>query len=144
MHRWLALLALAPVTSLAAVIAINEPWARPAAVGHSSEVFMELAVSEAATLVDVRTPVSTRVALADGRHQRSPPFALHLAAQVPMVMSERGTRIVLGRVDRTLKRGDRVPMTLVLRYADGTTQDIDVDVEVYRRSPYDEHRARRH
>ena len=145
MQRWLALIAFVPVTSFAAVIAINEPWVRPASVGASTDVFMELAVSEAATLVDVRTPVATKVALAQGKQRRAPPFALALAAQVPLLMRDRGTHIVLARVERTLRRGDRVPLTLVLRYADGTTQDVEVDAEVRRRSPSDDHRsAHRH
>jgi copper(I)-binding protein len=145
MHRWLSLLALAPVASFAAVVAVNEPWVRPAAAGGTSDLFMELAVSEAATLVDVRTPVATKVSLMQGGQRRGPPFALQLAARTPLLMRDQGTRIVLVRVERMLKRGDRVPLTLVLRYADGTTQDVDVDAEVRRRSPTEDHRAgRRH
>lgn len=145
MLRWLALLAFAPLTSLAAVIAVNEPWLRPAAAGASTSAFMELTVSETATLVDVRTPAATKVALALGAQRRGPPFALRLAAKETLLMRDGGTRIVLGRVERALKRGDRVPLTLVLRYADGTTQEIAVDAEVRRRSPSDDHRgAHRH
>ena len=140
MHRWLFLLAMAPVASLAAVISLNEPWVRPAAAGASTEVFMELSVSESATLVDVRTPVGTKIALAQAGRRQAPPFRLELAARVPLLMRDRGTRIVLGRVERTLKRGDRVPLTLVLRYADGTTQAVEVDAEVRRRSPSEDHR----
>ena len=144
MRRWLALLAFAPVASLAAVISVSEPWVRPAAAGASTDAFMELTVSQDATLVDVRTPVATKVALARGRDRSAPPFALPLAAQRTLLMSERGTRIVLSRIDRPLKRGERVPLTLVLRYADGTTQDIEVDAEVRRRSPSEDHGVHRH
>ena len=144
MHRWLGLLALAPLASFAAVIAVNEPWVRPAFAGESTDFFMELAVSETATLIDVRTPVAPRVMLAQGAQRRAPPFALQLAAQQPLLMRERATRIVLGSVQRTLKRGDRVALTLVLRYADGTTQDVEVDAEVRRRSPSQDHRVHRH
>jgi len=59
-------------------------------------------------------------------------------------MRDAGTRIVLARVERTLKRGDRVPLTLVLKYADGATQDIEVDAEVRRRSPSEDHGVHRH
>ena len=144
MHRCLGLLALVPAASLAAVISVDEPWLRPAAAGNSTEFFMEIAVSESATLIDVRTPVATRVLLVQGGQRRPPPFALELAPRQPLSLRERGTRIVLGRVARTLKLGDRAPLTLVLRYADGTTQDVEVDAEVRRRSPSDEHRAHRH
>ena len=144
MSRWFALLAFVPVASLAATITINEPWVRPVAQGGATDVYMELTVSESATLVDVRTPVATRVVLAQGSQRRAPPFALQLAARQLLLMRDRETRIVLGRVERTLKRGDLVPLTLVLRYADGTTQEIEVNAEVRRRSPYDDHRAHRH
>ena len=144
MRRWLALLALAPVASIAATITVNEPWVRPVAKGGATDAYMELTVSESATLVDVRTPVATRVVLAQRSQRRAPPFALQLAARQPVLMRDRETRIVLGRVERTLKRGDLVPLTLVLRYADGTTQEIAVDAEVRRRSPSDDHRMHRH
>jgi copper(I)-binding protein len=145
MLRCLALLALAPLTSLAAVIAVNEPWVRPAPEGTYTLAVMELAVSEPATLIDVRTPVAAKVALGRGKQRQAPPFALPLAAKETLVMRDAGTHIVLERVERTLKRGERVPLTLVLRYADGTTQEVQVDAEVRRRSPTDDHRgAHRH
>lgn len=144
MLRWLALLAFTPAASLAAVVAVSEPWVRPAGAGSSTEAFMEIMVSEDATLVDVRTPLATRVALAQGRERRPPPFALSLAAQKPLLMNARGTRVVLGRVERPLELRARVPLTLVLRYADGTTQEILVDAEVRRRSPSEDHGHHRH
>ena len=144
MRRFLCLLSFVPAASLAAVISVNEPWLRPAAVGASTEAFMELAVSEDATLVDVHTPVATKIDLMQGKQRRPPPFALLLAAQQPLLMEPRGTRIALGRVERTLKRGERVPLTLVLRYANGTTQDVLVDAEVRTRSPSEDHGHHRH
>lgn len=145
MHRWLAILAFAPLTSLAAVVAINEPWVRPAALGATTFAFMELTVSESATLVDVRTPVARSTALARGGQRQAPPFALRLGARETLLMRDAGTRIELRRVLRPLTRGDRVPLTLVLQYADGTLQEVEVDAEVRRRSPSDEHRgAHRH
>jgi copper(I)-binding protein len=144
MRRFLCLLAFVPAASFAAVISVNEPWLRPAAAGASTEAFMELAVSEEATLVDVRTPAATKIALMQGKARRVAPFELPLAAQHPLVMESRGTRIVLGRVERTLKRGERVPLTLVVRYANGTTQDVLVDAEVRTRSPSEDHGHQRH
>jgi len=144
MQRFLCLLALAPVASFAAVITVNEPWLRPAAKGASTDVYMELTVSEPATLVDIRTPAAGRAALAQGSQRSVPPFHLELVAQKTLLMRDAGTRIVLARVERTLKRGDRVPLTLVLKYADGATQDIEVDAEVRRRSPSEDHGVHRH
>ena len=144
MLRLLCLLALAPVASVAAVITVNEPWLRPAAAGGSTDVFMELTVSEPARLIDIRTPAAGKVALAQSGQRHLPPLDVELPAQKPLAMRDRGTRIVLSRVERTLKRGDRVPLTLVLKYADGTTQDIEVDAEVRRRSPSEDHGVHRH
>ena len=92
-------------------------------------------------------PVVTdaRTALARGGQRQAPPFALRLGARETLLMRDAGTRIELRRVLRPLTRGDRVPLTLVLRYADGTLQEVEVDAEVRRRSPSDEHRgAHRH
>ena len=68
-----------------------------------------------------------------------PSQRVELPAQQPVALAAGGTRIVLTRVARPLARGDRVPLTLVLRYADGTTQDVEVDAEVRRRSPSEDH-----
>ena len=149
MFRPLALLSLAAALAAspacaAAVIAVSEPWLRPAAKGASTEAFMEIVVSEAATLVDVRSPVAARIALASGKTRSAPPFALALTGGDPLRMESRGTHLVLTSVDRALKRGERVAFTLVLRYADGTMEDVPVDAEVRRRSPSADHGVHRH
>jgi copper(I)-binding protein len=147
MLRRLALIAVALVassSSLAAVVAVNEPWVLPAAKGAATQAFMEITVSESATLVDVRSPVAAKVALASGKARAAPPFSLSLAAREPLQMDARGTHLVLTGVERALKRGERVAFTLVLRYADGTTQEVPVDAEVRRRSPSRDHGVHRH
>ena len=125
--------------SCAAVFAVTEPWVRPAGAGAGTEAFMELMASEDATLVDVRCTIASRVTLVTKQHSQKPPFALALTARTPLLMEPGGTRIALARVDRPLKRGERVALTLVIRYADGSTQDIEVDAEVRRRSPSTDH-----
>lgn len=128
----------------AAVVAVNEPWLRPAAKGATTQAFMEVTVSEDATLVDVRTPAAARVTLARGKERAVPPFALPLAAREPLRMDARGTHLVLSGLERALVRGERVAFTLVLRYADGSTQEVPVDAEVRRRSPSQDHGVHRH
>lgn len=134
-----ALLVLAPAR--AGVFAVAEPWTRPAAAGASAEAFMELMSSEGATLVDVRSPVAAQVRLVSGKARQAPPFALALPARATVKLAPGGVRVVLERVARPLKLKDRVPLTLVLRNADGITQEIAVDAEVRRRSPSDDHRV---
>jgi copper(I)-binding protein len=52
--------------------------------------------------------------------------------------------VALAPLARQLRLGDRVPLTLVVREADGVVQAIDVDAEVRRRSPTDDHRGHAH
>lgn len=127
----------------AAVFTVNEPWVRPAAAGDTSEAYMEITSSEAATLVDARCAVASRVALVSGQRRKSPPFALFLPAQATVTLAPGGVRIALAHVERPLRRGERVALTLVVRYADGGTQDIAVDAEVRRRSPSADHGVRK-
>ena len=102
---------------------------------------MELASSEDVTLVDVRCALAARVALVSPRQRNSPPFALALPVQTNVALAPGATRIALLQLAQPLKLGQRVPLTLVLRHADGSVQDIDVDAEVRRRSPRADHDA---
>jgi copper(I)-binding protein len=103
---------------------------------------MVLASSEDVTLVDARCTLAARVALVSARQRQSPPFALALPAQANVALAPGGTRIALLALAQPLKLGQRVPLTLVLRHADGSVQDIDVDAEVRRRSPRADHEAK--
>lgn len=101
---------------------------------------MELMSSGGATLVEVRSPLAVKVRLVTGKARQEAPFALALPARDTVKLAPAGTRLVLERLARPLKLRDRVPLTLVLRNADGSTQEIAVDAEVRRRSPSDDHR----
>jgi hypothetical protein len=49
-------------------------------------------------------------------------------------------RLTLRKLGSTLRLGDRVPLTLIVRGVTGVTQEIDVDAEVRLHSPtYDHH-----
>lgn len=135
----LALVVLASAPARAAVFGIAEPWVRPAAAGASTEAFMQLTSSEAAVLVDVRAPDAKRVRLVSRQGPQAPPFALELPARATVTLAPGGVRVALLEVSRALKLRERVPLTLVLRHADGTTQEIPVEAEVRRRSPSDDH-----
>ncbi len=134
-----ASLALAPAAGAVSAFNVNEPWVKPAAAGGSTEAYMEMRSSDASAIVDVRSPVAASVMLVTSKGRQAPPFALTLPAGTLVSLAAGGNRFALLRVSRPLNLGDRVPLTLVVRRGDGTTQDIDVDAEVRRHSPSYDH-----
>jgi copper(I)-binding protein len=144
-----ALAALAFVPAAAAVTAfnVNEPWVKPAAAGASTEAYMEVRSTDPVTLVDARCALAASVVLVTRNGRKAAPFGLALPAAADVSLSAGGTRLSLVRIARPLAPGDRVPLTIVLRRADGTLQEVDVDAEVRRHSPSYDHgvgRAHRH
>jgi len=138
--QWLvALIVLALAGPAGAVFQVTEPWVRPAAASASTEAYMELTSSSGATLIGVRSPVAARVSLVTGNKRQEPPFALDLPPSTAVPLAPSRTRFVLQQVVRPLKLGERVPLTLVLRNADGADQEIEVEVAVRRRSPAADH-----
>jgi len=131
-------------TAAAAVFNVTEPWVKPVGSGGSTEAYMELASSAGATIVEARSPVATAVSLVTAKERRVAPFALSLPPAATVSLTAGGTRFALVNVVRPLKLGDRVPITLVLRNADGSAQEIEVDAEVRRHSPSYDHGVGRH
>jgi len=126
-------------TAAAAVVNVTEPWVRPAAAGETTEAYMRIQSSEDATLVDARSPAARAAALVAASKRTSPPFSLALPAKETVRLKAGGVRLALVQVAHPLRASERVPITLVLRYADGRTQDVEVDAEVRRRSPSADH-----
>lgn len=120
-----------------AVFVVTEPWVRPARAAQSTEAYMELVSSDGATLIGVRSPIAASITM---RGPRGSQAALPLPPGATVALAPGKFRLALGRLARTLGVGDRVPLTLVLRDANGATQQIDVDAEVRLRSPADDHR----
>jgi periplasmic copper chaperone A len=135
-----ALVALANPAACA-VFQVIEPWVRPANAAATTEAYMRLVSSDGTTLVGVRSPAASRVELATGLKRTSPPFELALPPRATVLLAPGSTRIVLRQLAHPLKLGEHVPITLVLRHADGTEQQIDVVAEVRRRSASDDHRV---
>jgi copper(I)-binding protein len=134
----LALIASASLAH-AAVFNVTEPWVKPAPAGASTEAYMEIASSDGATIVDARSPVASSVSLAIAQARHEAPYALPLPRRTTVLLNAGGTRFALAKLVRPLKVGDRVPITLVVRNADATTQEIEVDAEVRRHSPSYDH-----
>jgi|MudIll2142460700_1097286.scaffolds.fasta_scaffold495541_2 hypothetical protein len=147
-HRWrhacAALAFAAACADAQAVFLVTEPWVRPAAAGATTEAFMELASSDGATLIGVRTAVAERASVIDARGRPLGMDGLPLRAGARVLLAPGAARVALRPLARPLRPGDRVPLTLVIRSTDGAVQAIDVDAEVRRRSPTDDHRGPAH
>jgi periplasmic copper chaperone A len=132
-------------TAVHALVVINQPWVKPAAAGRSTEAFMNLTSTEGATLVAARSESAAATTLhRPGRDARAAvELALPAGAIVELVPGR--YRFSLRRLNKTIKLGDIVPMTLTIRSADGVLQDIAVRGVARLRSPVDdERRAHRH
>jgi copper(I)-binding protein len=137
-RRWLTAAGLALGSAHAhAVFVVSEAWIRPARETQSTEGFAELTSSDGATLVGVRSKLAASVAL---RGSPAPPMALPLPAGTTVILAPGKVRLALARLTRTLRLGDRVPLTLIVRDDAGVTQEIDVDAEVRLHSPTYDHR----
>jgi len=141
--RWAsaAALALGLHAPAHALFTVNQPWVKPGAA--TSEAYMVLTSTEGATLIGIRSSLAARASL---RNARSVPMAtLALPAGRAVALRPDHEHIVLAGLSRPLKLGDRVPLTLVIESADGVRQEIPVDAEVRKESPYAaELRAHRH
>ena len=139
-HRWRRLLTTAALALFSAhahaVFVVTEPWVRPARATQSTEAYMELMSSDGATLVAARSKVAASVAL---RGAQGSPISLSLPAGATVTLAPGKLRLTLRRLGSTLRLGDRVPLTLVVRSVTGVTQEIDVDAEVRLHSPTHDH-----
>jgi copper(I)-binding protein len=134
---WLAGAVLTLVSAHAhAVFVVTEPWVRPARAAQSTEAYMELMSSGGATLIGVRSNVAASVAL---HGAPGSPIALALPAGATVALAPGKPRLTLGKLGKSLRLGDRVPMTLIVRDESGVTQEIDVDAEVRLHSPTHDH-----
>ncbi len=134
-----------PATGGKALIVVNQPWVRPAAAGHSTEVYMNLTSTDGATLLTARTDSAAAVALHRPGNSTRAIAALALPAQTIVELAPRKYRFSLRRLTRTVNLGDVVALTLTIQGADGARQDIAVNAVARLRSPVaDERRAHRH
>jgi copper(I)-binding protein len=127
-------------TEASALFIVNQPWARPAKAGQTTEVYMNLTSTDGATLVAVRTDDAAAIALrGPGKGVRTVD-KLALPAGTVVALAPGKDRIALIRLARALKLGERVALTLTIEGEDGVRQDIPVQAEARRRSPVDDER----
>ena len=146
--RWTAVVALALAVAAPdalAVFTVNAPWIRLAGSGAAPEAYMELRSSDGAVLAGVTGEGTTRVGIRGPGKDTAALDALPLPPGKAVTLGPGGYRLAITRTPRPLKLGDRVPLTLIVRDADGTWQDIAIIAEVRRRSPIDDElRAHKH
>jgi len=127
-----------------AIFIVNQPWVTPVARGGSTEAYMDLTSTEGATLVAVATDAAAAVAILGPGKTAKKAEGVALPERTLVALRPRSYRIALQRVVHTLRLGDRVMLTLTIRGADGTQQEIPVDAEVRLHSPIEDERAHKH
>ena len=134
-----------PATGAQALTVVNQPWVRPAAAGRSTEAYMNLTSTEGATLVAARSDLAAATTLHRPGSDARAAVELALPAGAIVELAPGKYRLSLRRLNKTIKLGDIVPLTLTIRSADGALQDIAVGAVARLRSPVDdERRAHRH
>lgn len=128
-----------------AIFIVNQPWVRPAAQGQSTEGYMDLTSTEGAALVGARSDLAAAVSIRAPGKSAGDVGRLRLPVNAMIRLAPGGYRVVLSRLARPIKLGERVMLTLTIEAADGTRRDIPVNAEVRLRSPIeDERRAHGH
>ena len=100
---------------------------------------MEITSSEGATIVGVETDVSSAVPMLRPGTKRAVADAIALPPHKNVKLAPGDYRFALPSLNRPLKLGDRVAMSLIVEAPDGSRQAIPVSAEVRRRSAYDDH-----
>ncbi|MFO1399544.1 MAG: copper chaperone PCu(A)C [Burkholderiales bacterium] len=136
----LAFLFAAGACSASPVYTVAEPWLRPAKAGAGTELYLELRASEPAELIAVSTTAAARSELVD-RHGKPVP-AIALAPGVVVRLAAGAPRVQLSGLAQRIARGGHVPLTLTVRGADGSVQEIPVEAEVRLHSPSHDHGVR--
>ena len=128
-----------------AILVVSQPWVRLSADQRSAEVYMELQSSEGAVLVGASSFAAARVALKLSGKGANGGKELTLPANVAVQLVPAGHRIALTKLAKPLKLGERVPLSLLIKSADGSLQELLVSAEVRRHSAVeDELHSHRH
>jgi copper(I)-binding protein len=138
MNRRLLVLALASLVSLPALaqVSVSEPWIRatvPAA--KVAGAFMQLKSAKPARLVEVKSPVAGRVELhqmaMEGQTMRMRAVeSIELPAGQTVNLASGGYHVMLFDLQRQLKEGEQVPLTLVVQDAAGKRENVALTVPV--------------
>ena len=126
-----------------ALFIVNQPWVKPGT--RNTEAYMVLTSTEGATLIGVRSSIAAQVSLRGPGLRGRARQGLLLPAGTAITLRPGADRIVLTRLARPLRPGERVPLILRIETASGSREEIAIDAEVRIESPLDaERRAHRH
>ena len=124
------------------VFVVNQPWLHPARKAQTTHAYMNLTSSDGAVLVSASSEDARRVSLRSARGAAAAGLALPAKSEVALAPGR--DHLTLTGLTRTLKIGDRVKITLVVRNDNGTAHEIAVNAEVRHRSPVDDERRAHH
>jgi copper(I)-binding protein len=138
MNRHFLALALAGLVSLPALaqVSVSDPWVRATVPQQKvAGAFMQLKSAKAVKLVAVKTPVAGRVELhqmaMEGQTMRMRAVeSIELPAGQTVNLASGGYHVMLFDLQRQLKEGEQVPLTLTVVDAAGKRADIAVSAPV--------------
>jgi copper(I)-binding protein len=125
---------------------VKDAWVRAPAPGQNvAGAYMELASHNALALVSVTSPVAGRaelhsMAIEGGVMKMRPVGRIELPAGKPVKLAPGGLHVMLMDLKRTLKPGDRVPLTLTVQRADSARVAFTIEAEVRTAAPEPAHR----
>ncbi|WP_036165802.1 copper chaperone PCu(A)C [Massilia sp. 9096] len=132
----LALAGLCAAPLALAQVSVGAPWIRATVPAQKTAgAFMQIKSVKAARLVGVSTPVAGRAELhqmsMDGQTMRMHAVdGVDLPANQPVDLAAGGYHIMLFDLQRQLKDGDQVPLTLRVVDAGGKPENVTVQVPV--------------
>jgi copper(I)-binding protein len=138
MNRHLLALALAGLVSLPALaqVSVSDPWVRATVPQQKvAGAFMQLRSAKAARLVGVKTPVAGHVELhqmaMEGQTMRMRAVeSIDLPAGQTVNLASGGYHVMLFDLQRQLKEGEQVPLTLTVVDAAGKRETVAVSAPV--------------
>jgi copper(I)-binding protein len=140
-QSWLCgLVAILVTPNASALFIVNQPWARPARSGQSTEVYMNLTSTDAATLVAVHTDDAEEIVIRPPGKDARAVATLPMPAGTLVALAPGKSRLAMIKLKRGVKLGERILLTLTIEGADGTRQEIPVNAEARMRSPLDDER----
>jgi copper(I)-binding protein len=126
---------------------VKDAWVRAPAPGQNvAGAYMELASHNHLALVSVTSPVAGRselhtMTVEGGVMKMRPLGKIELPAGKPVKLAPGGLHIMLMDLKRTLKPGDRVPLTLTVQRADSNRVVFTIEAEVRASAPEAAHRG---
>jgi copper(I)-binding protein len=130
----LAALALGIATPVLAQVTVTDAWARgTVAAAKSSGAFMRIESKQDARLVGIQTPVAMgelhQMAMQGDRMTMARVDGIDLPAGKPVDLAPGGYHVMLMGLNRQLKEGDTVPLTLVIE-KNGKRENVPVQATV--------------